>query len=154
VTIFAPMDSWVAAAGRSDEWLAVGLGLLDGWQQQIARPGAAEAGQAHLCAVLAALDRLRPDVRATPDPLVLAVWFHHAGGSDLERGAAVAWDALCGLGEPHLADQVARLVRRFAPPQPAGADLSGGLLAAAHRFATAPLSMLRPAPVPPVTGDQ
>ena len=153
MTIFAPMDSWVAAGGRSDEWLAVGVDLLDGWQQQVVRPGTVEAGQAHLCAVLAALDRLRPDLRTSPDPLVLAVWFHHSG-ADPEGGAAVAWDTLCGLGEPDLAGQVARLVRRLAPHQPVGVDPAGLLLAAAHRSATSPLSLLRMAPVPPVTGDQ
>jgi predicted metal-dependent HD superfamily phosphohydrolase len=149
LTVFSPMDSWIAATGRSDEWLSLGLDLLDRWQA----PDAQGADQAHLVAVLAALRVVRPVVAEAPDPLVLAVWFHHAAGpqASLELSAAFAYERIATLGEPELAGEVARLIRQLGLPHPGPDDTAGGLLHTAHRAAMSPAHL---AALPPPVGDQ
>lgn len=147
MTAFSPMDSWIAAAGRTDASLSVGLDLLDRWQgegQDENDEQGTGAGQAHLVAVLAALRALRPTSPGVPDPLVLAVWFHHAG-------AAAALDTLQPLGDAELAGEVERLVRQLGLRHPDHDDTNGCLLHAAHRAA---VSATHLAAVPPVPGDQ
>ncbi len=151
MTVFAPMDSWIAAADRSDDWLSLGLDLLDGWQ--------AGAGQAHLVAVLDALRTVRPLAPESPDPLVLAVWFHHAAvprgplsrPALLELSATLGYERIAALGEPALAGEVARLVRQIGVRHTDPQDLPGGLVHAAHRAAVSPTHL---AAVPPVPRDQ
>ncbi|BEP15547.1 hypothetical protein acdb102_38580 [Acidothermaceae bacterium B102] len=147
MTVFSPMDSWIAAAGRSDASLSVGLDLLDRWQGE-GRDDSDEhgtgVGQAHLVAVLAALHALRPVTPEAPDPLVLAVWFHHAG-------ATAASVALQALGDGDLAVEVERLVRQLGLRHADHDDANGCLLHAAHRAA---VSATHLAAVPPVPGDQ
>jgi hypothetical protein len=153
VTVFALMDAWIAAAGRTDPWLSVGLDLMDGWQADPV------AGQEHLAAVLSSLGSLRRAGPVAPDPVALAVWFHHArparpardGRPDLDASAAAAYEALSGLTDPALAGEVARLVRVLGAPHPEPGDGAGTLLCAAHRAAMGPSHL---APVPPVPGAQ
>jgi predicted metal-dependent HD superfamily phosphohydrolase len=137
VTVFALMDAWIAAAGRTDPWLSLGLDLMDGWQADPV------AGQKHLAAVLSSLGSLRPAGAVAPDPVALAVWFHHSRGdgvgrTDLDASAAAAYEALSGLTEPALAHEVARLVRVLGAGHPEPGDLAGKLLHAAHRAAMGP----------------
>jgi predicted metal-dependent HD superfamily phosphohydrolase len=152
VAVFALMDQWIVAAGRTDPWLELGLELMDSWQA--GDPG---AGQQHLADLLAALKKQRPEVPAAPDPVALALWFHHAGTgrvagrAGLETSAATAYQALCRLGEPALAEEVARLVRVLGAGQPDPDDLPGSLVCSVHRAATSPSHL---AAVPPVSEDQ
>jgi predicted metal-dependent HD superfamily phosphohydrolase len=156
VTVFPLMDEWIAATGRSDAWLDLGLELMDGWQGAEQRP----SGQAHLAAVLAALRTLRPVPPSPPDPVALAVWFHHglgehgSGSGGLESGAVAAYEALCELGEPAVAAEVARLVRLLGHARLDPSDVDGALFCAAHRAAAASRPASHLAPVPPVDEDQ
>jgi hypothetical protein len=136
VTVFALMDEWIAATGRTDEWLQLGLDVLEQWQGLDA--------QQHVAAVLTALAEARPTRPPAPDRVALAVWFHHAG-------PAAAYAALAPVGGPLLGQEVARLVRVLAGPAPHADDRLGALLLAAHRSAKAatPLAAVRP-----VTRDQ
>jgi hypothetical protein len=137
VAVFALMDQWIVAAGRTDPWLELGLELTDSWQA--GDPG---AGQQHLADLLVALKTQRPEAPAAPDPVALALWFHHTG---------TAYEALCRLGEPTLATEVARLVRVLGARQPDPGDPAGLLLCSVHRAATSASYL---ASVPPVIEDQ
>ena len=156
VNVFSPLDSWIAATGRTDEWLELGLDLLGRWQTG----AAAGADQAHLVAVLAALRVVRQVTPEPPDAVVLAGWFHHVAAtrptsaSDtvaLGLSATMAYERIAALGEPELAAEVARLIRQLGLPRPDPGDAAGGLLHAAHLAALSPGHL---AAVPPVTGDQ
>jgi hypothetical protein len=139
VTVFAPMDEWIAAGGRTDAWLQLGLDLLESWQDL-----EDAVGQAHLQAVLGALGALRPTRPPAPDPVALAVWFHHPQ----RENAVVALTALAG---PDVAVEVDRLVRVLGRHHPDRADLPGTLLCAAHRAAVSGVHL---AAVPVETQDQ
>ena len=161
MNVFSPMDSWIAAAGRADDWLALGLDLLDGWQA--VEDDETGAGQPHLVAVLAALRTVRPVTPVAPDPLVLAVWVHHAseprhaqlsGPAVLALSATSAYDRLADLGGPGLAREVARLVLQFGVRHPDPDDVSGGLLHAAHLAAVSPTHLAAVPPVPQPSRDQ
>jgi predicted metal-dependent HD superfamily phosphohydrolase len=152
LTVFALMDEWIASAGRTDPWLALGLELMDSWQT-----GDAATGQAHLADLLGELKALRRTAPQPPDPVALAVWFHHAGSdgkagpAGLETSAATAYQALSGLGEPELAGEVARLVRLLGRHELDPGDLPGRLLCSVHRAAMSPSHL---APVPRLVEDQ
>jgi predicted metal-dependent HD superfamily phosphohydrolase len=153
VAVFALIDEWIASAGRTDPWLALGLELMDSWQTG----GDAATGQAHLADLLGELKALRRTVPPPPDPVALAVWFHHAGSNGkgglagLETGAATAYQALSGIGEPELAAEVARLVRLLGRREVDPGDLPGRLLCSVHRAAMSPSHL---APVPGLAEDQ
>jgi predicted metal-dependent HD superfamily phosphohydrolase len=152
VAVFALMDQWIVAAGRTDPWLELGLEVMDSWQA--GDPG---AGQQHLADLLAALKTQRPEAPAAPDPVALALWLHHAGTgrvggrAGLETSAGTAYETLCRLGEPTLATEVARLVRVLGASQPHPGDAAGSLLCSVHRAA---MSTSHLASVPPVIEDQ
>lgn len=136
MAVFALMDEWMAAAGRTDPWLALGLELMDSWQT-----GDSATGQQHLADLLGALKALRPAAPDAPDPVALAIWFHHAGPdrgagpAGLQSSAAAAYEALNSLGQPDLAREVARLVRLLGGRRPDPADAAGTLMSSVHRAA-------------------
>ena len=131
MTLFALMDEWIASTGEADDaWLALGLDVLDGWQSAgRGVTGAATAGQPHLAATLDALHRARP-VAVAPDPVALALWFHHCGGLDPSL-----LDRLAGLAGPALAVRVQRLVQGLAEGAPRPDDPAAVAVHAAHRAA-------------------
>lgn len=84
----------------------------------------------HLTEVLDRLDELAAAGTTYDGPAVhLAAWFHDAvydGERDAEeRSAAWAEDALRGLADPELVEEVARLVRLTETHQPTDDDLNG-----------------------------
>ena len=87
----------------------------------------------HLVEVLTRLDELGEHGGVVRHlPVVLAAWFHDAvydGERDAEeRSAAWAEDALAGLVEPDVVEEVARLVRLTETHRPEPDDVSGCLL--------------------------
>lgn len=147
MTLFALMDEWLACTGDADDaWLALGLDVLDGWQAAgRSAGGAVTTGQPHLAATLDALHRSRP-VAATPDPVALALWFHHCAGLD-----PALLDRLAGLIGPALAIRVQRLVHGLAEGDPRPDDPAAALVHAAHRSAHASAHL---APVRAARSDQ
>lgn len=139
MTLFALMDEWLACTGDADDaWLALGLDLLDAWQTAgRTGVGPTPGGQPHLAATLDALHRLRP-VATAPDPVALALWFHHCADLD---GSLV--DRLAGLAGPALAIRVQRLVQGLAEGRPRPDDPAAVLLHAAHRSAQPPGHLAR-----------
>ena len=139
MAVFALLDEWIAATGRTDPWLELGLELTDSWQAAPPREG-----QQHLASLLSVLTELRTEPAAHPDPLVLALWFHHTA-------PARVGDALAEVGGPELAHEVTRLVRGMEARVADVEDASGLLLCRVHR--TVP-RVVHLAAVPRPTGDQ
>lgn len=143
MTVFALMDEWLACTGSSDDaWLSLGLDVLDGWQAGRQDPGDPLGGQQHLAATVIALRAYRP-LTSPPDPVSLAVWFHHCGGLD-----PALLDRLAQLGGPALGIRVGRLVRGLLTGDTPSADPAAALLHAVHRSALSPshLTPVRAAP--------
>jgi hypothetical protein len=145
VTVFALMDEWIAGVGDSgDAWLGLGLRVLDGWQGS-ARPDDATTGQQHLASTLLWV-RAQRSVALVPDPVALALWFHHCGRLDPSL-----LDRLAEVGGPALGLRVRRLVEQLAGAEDPSGDPAACLVHAAHR---ASLSVTHLTPVRARPADQ
>jgi len=123
-----------------DAWTAVGDDLVARWGEK----GRLHHGRTHLREVLDAVALLADDV-ATPEEALrasLAAWFHDAvhssgrrrddplpgGVSDEQASGDLAHDAMTGLVEAEVRDDVVRLVLLTATHRPEPGDAVGALL--------------------------